>query len=212
MDGRVNLRFPAVARRSILDDFPVAHGRNSGATNGRAKFRFPSDKNKPHKVDMVVSYRHLSGEDDAGLSCVITGLRVWATLWPTVRARPARTLPWLVVRTSLGQTAGSRTTSPWFMVRTAGGPTAGPSSVSQVTRTFPWLMKQTTGRRTAWPVSRFSAYKIDMVTRPSSTMVSDSSPSEPGGQLFYKPDVLIPALPNWWTADIAKCPVDMVAI
>ncbi|XP_070381033.1 uncharacterized protein [Dermacentor albipictus] len=156
--------------------------------------------------------RHLSGEDDAGLSCVITGLRVWATLWPTVRARPARTLPWLVVRTSLGQTAGSRTTSPWFMVRTAGGPTAGPSSVSQVTRTFPWLMKQTTGRRTAWPVSRFSAYKIDMVTRPSSTMVSDSSPSEPGGQLFYKPDVLIPALPNWWTADIAKCPVDMVAI
>ncbi|XP_070381031.1 uncharacterized protein [Dermacentor albipictus] len=44
MDGRVNLRFPAVARRSILDDFPVAHGRNSGATNGRAKFRFPSDK------------------------------------------------------------------------------------------------------------------------------------------------------------------------
>ncbi|XP_070381036.1 uncharacterized protein [Dermacentor albipictus] len=47
MDGRVNLRFPAVARRSILDDFPVAHGRNSGATNGRAKFRFPSDKDTP---------------------------------------------------------------------------------------------------------------------------------------------------------------------
>ncbi|XP_070381034.1 uncharacterized protein [Dermacentor albipictus] len=134
------------------------------------------------------------------------------TAGPSSASQVTRTLPWLVVRTSLGQTAGSRTTSPWFMVRTAGGPTAGPSSVSQVTRTFPWLMKQTTGRRTAWPVSRFSAYKIDMVTRPSSTMVSDSSPSEPGGQLFYKPDVLIPALPNWWTADIAKCPVDMVAI